>query len=636
MPKTLLRKLLALIVPAALASLPATAQNVGINTSGAAPAASSLLDLDVSLLPANGKLGLLIPRMTAAERAALPGPVAGLLVYQVDDQGPLPGSYNPATSHGLWYYDGAAWVRIANVNPGAWLITGNNNTAPATNYLGTPAGSVDDLVFRTNNTARVTLSGTNGFVGLNTAPTEALSVAGALRTYKAAAPYSLTNNEGVIRFDPVVQQHEGNVTNGATGWRRLENRERLVVNEDYSGYSLNCPGTSHYTEGGLITGQTNSTAPARHQQTPFPTGATASSSGSRVQYLFLASELSAPPFNLCAGNFTEIAFILLDDDPLTPIPGAALDLQIKIQGTAAAFLTGIDNALNAAPVRFATPSRIVSAGYEAFVLTTPFNWNGTDNVIIEVNYKKAGILGTSPRASLTVNSGFPNVAYAYHTSNTVTPGYLFTTTPVFPPGLLFGVHDERPVVRIQGSVKNATPLTLNADVVQYRGGIMIGSTAWAAANYRGPGTVRAEQKVHDGGLIISDHVFDRYFDGEVRPEDVPAAADHTVVGLNDLEDYLAEHRHLPAMPSRSEWNALGKASLGEISTGIWETVETQALYITELERDLRVLEDMAFDGRMTEAELDRMKADVQRSPRLSDDQKTALLAQLQQRYVRSK
>ncbi len=627
MPKTLLRKLLALIVPAALATLPATAQNVAINTTGGTASASSLLDLTAT------NRGLLIPRMFANERISLPSPATGLLVYQVNDPAP----YNPATSHGLWYYDGAAWVRISSANNAAWTINGNGNTVPATNYLGTSAGSADDLVIRTNNTARMTISGTTGFVGINVAPpTEALTVAGSLRTYKAAAPYSLTNNEGVIRFDPVVQQHEGNVTNGATGWRRLENRERLVVNEDYSGFSLNCPGSPHYTEGGLITGQTNSTAPARHQQTPFPTGATASSSGSRVQYLFLASELSAPPFNLCAGNFTEIAFILLDNDPLTPVPGAALDLQIKIQGTLSASLTGIDNALNAAPVRFATPSRIVSAGYEAFVLTTPFNWNGTDNVIIEVNYKKAGILGTSPRASLTVNSGFPNVAYAYHTSNTVTPGYLFTTTPVFPPGLLFGVHDERPVVRIQGSVKNSTPLTLNADVVEYRGGIMIGTAAWAAANYRGPGTVRAQQKVHDGGLIISDHVFDRYFDGEVRPEDVPAAADHTVVGLNDLEDYLAEHRHLPAMPSRSEWNALGKASLGEISTGIWETVETQALYITELERDLRVLEDMAFDGRMTEAELDRMKADVQRSPRLSDDQKTALLAQLQQRYVRSK
>ncbi|MBK7753878.1 MAG: hypothetical protein IPI41_15120 [Flavobacteriales bacterium] len=56
MPKTLLRKLLALIVPAVLASLPATAQNVGINTTGGIPSASSLLDL-TSYEPR----GLLIP-----------------------------------------------------------------------------------------------------------------------------------------------------------------------------------------------------------------------------------------------------------------------------------------------------------------------------------------------------------------------------------------------------------------------------------------------------------------------------------------------------------------------------------------------------------------------------------------------
>ncbi|MBK8341360.1 MAG: hypothetical protein IPK99_15860 [Flavobacteriales bacterium] len=434
----------------------------------------------------------------------------------------------------------------------------------------------------------------------------------------------------------MAQQHEGNVTNGATGWRRLENQERLVVNEDYSGFSLNCPGTSNYTEGALITGVTNSAAPLRHQQTPFPTGATATSSGSRVQYLFLASELSAPPFNLCSGNITELAFIVLDNDPLTPVPGAALDMQIKIQGTVSASLTGIDNALNGAVVRFATPSQIVSAGYQNFVLTTPFNWKGMDNVIIELNYKKSGILGTSPRVDLDGQHGLQQCGLCLPHQQYGHRWFAFHVHPAFPPGLLTGVNDDRPVVRLKGAVKNSTPLTLNADVVEYRGGIMIGTPAWAAANYRGPGTVRAEQKVHDGGLIISDHVFDRYFDGEVRPEDAHVAAERTVVGLNDLEEYLAEHRHLPAMPSRSEWNALGKASLGEISTGIWETVETQALYITELERDLRVLEDMAFDGKMTETELDRMKGDVQRSPRLSDDQKTALLAQLQQRYVRSK
>ncbi|MBK7086779.1 MAG: hypothetical protein IPH53_19880 [Flavobacteriales bacterium] len=192
---------------------------------------------------------------------------------------------------------------------------GNNNTVPATNYLGTSAGSADDLVFRTNNTARVTLSGTTGFVGLNTVPTEALSVAGALRTYKAAVPYSLTNNEGVIRFDPVVQQHEGNVTNGATGWRRLENQERLVVNEDYSGFSLNCPGT----EGGRITGQRIARHLRATNKPPFLTGATASSSGSRVQYLF-SPRVERAAFQPVRRELTDYRVYSIDDDPLTPSP----------------------------------------------------------------------------------------------------------------------------------------------------------------------------------------------------------------------------------------------------------------------------------------------------------------------------
>ncbi|MBK8341359.1 MAG: hypothetical protein IPK99_15855 [Flavobacteriales bacterium] len=160
MPKTLLRKLLALIVPAALATLPATAQNVAINTTGGIASATSLLDLTAT------NRGLLIPRMFANERIALPAPATGLLVYQVNDPAP----YSPATSHGLGYYDGGAWVRISSGNGAAWTINGNGNTVPATNYLGTSAGSADDLVIRTNNTARMTISGTTGFVGINVGP----------------------------------------------------------------------------------------------------------------------------------------------------------------------------------------------------------------------------------------------------------------------------------------------------------------------------------------------------------------------------------------------------------------------------------------------------------------------------------
>lgn len=54
------------ILPLALviSSTPfAMAQNIGINVNGAAPAASALLDIDASALPAANKRGLLIPQM---------------------------------------------------------------------------------------------------------------------------------------------------------------------------------------------------------------------------------------------------------------------------------------------------------------------------------------------------------------------------------------------------------------------------------------------------------------------------------------------------------------------------------------------------------------------------------------------
>jgi hypothetical protein len=65
------------------------AQNVGINYNGAQPNASSALDINVSAL-AGQKKGLLIPRVTEAQRLAMnPLPAAfakGLLVFQTDGQ----------------------------------------------------------------------------------------------------------------------------------------------------------------------------------------------------------------------------------------------------------------------------------------------------------------------------------------------------------------------------------------------------------------------------------------------------------------------------------------------------------------------------------------------------------------------
>ncbi len=75
------------------------AQSVGINTDGLPADASAILDIR-----SNAK-GLLIPRMTETERLAIPTPVKGLMLYQIDN------------TEGFYYFDGTVWTYINSVGP---------------------------------------------------------------------------------------------------------------------------------------------------------------------------------------------------------------------------------------------------------------------------------------------------------------------------------------------------------------------------------------------------------------------------------------------------------------------------------------------------------------------------------------
>ncbi|HRI23430.1 MAG TPA: hypothetical protein PLZ45_02085 [Ferruginibacter sp.] len=91
-----------------------TAQSLAINTDGSAANVSALLDVK-----SNTK-GILIPRMSRAERNAIASPAAGLLIFQ-----------NGPDSIGFYYYTGSEWTWIlANHNAGttAWKPTGNMGT----------------------------------------------------------------------------------------------------------------------------------------------------------------------------------------------------------------------------------------------------------------------------------------------------------------------------------------------------------------------------------------------------------------------------------------------------------------------------------------------------------------------------
>ncbi len=85
---------------------------VGVNTDGSSPDGSAMLDVKST------NKGMLVPRMTTAQRTAISNPATGLLVYQTDG------------TDGFWFYNGTAWVSLNGNSSGATdqIADANNDT----------------------------------------------------------------------------------------------------------------------------------------------------------------------------------------------------------------------------------------------------------------------------------------------------------------------------------------------------------------------------------------------------------------------------------------------------------------------------------------------------------------------------
>ena len=164
----------------------------------------------------------------------------------------------------------------------------------------------------------------------------------------------------------------------------------------------------------------------------------------RVQYLFTAAQLQAQ--GLVAGNMTAITFTVTTAGTQT-----MSDLQIKMGHTSAnALVTSWNPDATTTVVPASSFTAVTGANTHTF--TTPFNWDGVSNVVIEMCHSTTG---ATPIMSVLFQAG-PTASACYSTNAlgcAAITGILTTTRPIITfagqksvPGLTYSWDDGSAVI----------------------------------------------------------------------------------------------------------------------------------------------------------------------------------------------
>ena len=160
---------------------------------------------------------------------------------------------------------------------------------------------------------------------------------------------------------------------------------------------------------------------------------------SRTQMLFTAAQIAAA--GGLPGDITSIAFNVASAAPQV-MNGFNIDMQNYSGSTITSWVnSGWTNVYSGAP-------SITSTGWKVFDLTTPFNWNGTSNILINIcfdntSYTSATTVYSTAMSDYTINDytdGAAGCALNYVNNQTNRPNILMTIQPpvVLPTGIVQG------------------------------------------------------------------------------------------------------------------------------------------------------------------------------------------------------
>ncbi|MBC7411149.1 MAG: tail fiber domain-containing protein [Bacteroidia bacterium] len=211
------------------------AQNIGINSTGATPVASAMLDV------VSTNRGLLIPRVTltsTTDVVTIATPAISLLVYNTATAGVVPNIVLP----GYYYWDGGKWVSFGGSGGRDWSLLGNAGTTAGTNFMGTT--DAIDVVFKANGNESFRIVNASGNVGINTTTPTAKLMAVSNSNTDDGITANHTSGSTTTAYHAV----RGNVTNGAyisaTGFLAYHNSSNATYGMyafggNYAGVLLN-------------------------------------------------------------------------------------------------------------------------------------------------------------------------------------------------------------------------------------------------------------------------------------------------------------------------------------------------------------------------------------------------------------
>jgi hypothetical protein len=205
--------------------------------------------------------------------------------------------------------------------------------------------------------------------------------------------------------------------------------------------------------------------------TSYPNPLSAYYGGTKHQMLFLASELVAQ--GMGPGNITSISF----DLAAVNTSAACNDFTIRIGQTAVTAMTGFEPGTVLAYNATYTPT---AAGIVTFTLTTPFNWNGTSNLVLETVHNAGNGGNGSGTTHRYTTTPFNSVFVRY--ADNVTPAGVAsfdattsgsTTTSANRPNVIFGgqVICSSPRVPVTATVNTAPAFSTTADQTICNGAI---------------------------------------------------------------------------------------------------------------------------------------------------------------------